>query len=91
MVAADTPLRVKSNGVDLKLHLNDKWMSRPFRDAVLAPFIKAYNKKRPEVQVLPREMPAGSCVRASRTCEVEHGCALKLGAVAADEVHGICI
>ena len=47
-------LRVECNGVVLKLTLSAKQMSKPFADAVLAPFLKAYSKKKglePPVQV----------------------------------------
>ncbi len=39
-------VRVECNGVMLKLTLSAKQMSRPFADAVLKPFLKAYSRKK---------------------------------------------
>ena len=42
---SERPLRVRAGEIELKLWLNTKWLHKPFRDAVLLPFIKAYNAK----------------------------------------------
>ncbi len=41
----DRAVQVKAGTVNLKLTLNAKLLKKSFRDAVLTPFIKAYNKK----------------------------------------------
>ena len=38
-------MRVECNGVMLKLTLSQKLLRKPFKDAVLTPFLKAYSKK----------------------------------------------
>ena len=44
--AADRAILVSADTVSLKLTLSAKLQKRPFSDAVLAPFCKAYNKKK---------------------------------------------
>ena len=44
--AADRTILVSADTVSLKLTLSAKLQKRPFSDAVLAPFCKAYNKKK---------------------------------------------
>lgn len=39
-------VRVECNGVMLKLTLSPKQMAKPFADAILKPFLKAYSKKK---------------------------------------------
>ena len=41
-------VRVECNGVMLKLTLSEKQMEKPFAEAVLKPFLKAYSKKKGE-------------------------------------------
>ena len=43
---ATTPIRMECNGVVLKLSLTAKQMGKPFADALLKPFLKAYSKKK---------------------------------------------
>jgi len=39
-------VRVECNGVMLKLTLSEKQMTKPFAEAILKPFLKAYSKKK---------------------------------------------
>lgn len=45
---AERSVRVECNGTMLKLTLTPKQLQKPFKDAVLAPYLKAYSKKRGE-------------------------------------------
>eukprot|EP00316_Scyphosphaera_apsteinii_P002204 CAMPEP_0119333034 /NCGR_PEP_ID=MMETSP1333-20130426/84213_1 /TAXON_ID=418940 /ORGANISM="Scyphosphaera apsteinii, Strain RCC1455" /LENGTH=286 /DNA_ID=CAMNT_0007342981 /DNA_START=46 /DNA_END=906 /DNA_ORIENTATION=- len=38
-------LRIKLNDIELKMFLNEKWLCKPFKDAVCIPFLKAYNQR----------------------------------------------
>ena len=38
---------VRHAGVQLKITLDEKWQARPLLSSVVAPFVKAFNKKRP--------------------------------------------
>ena len=44
-MADDRAIRVMSGTVSLKLTLTPKLLKKSFADAVLSPYIKAYNKK----------------------------------------------
>lgn len=44
--STDRKVRVECNGVMLKLTLTPQQMEKPFSDAVLKPFLKAYSKKK---------------------------------------------
>ena len=41
-------VRVECNGIMLKLTLSDKQMEKPFAEAILKPFLKAYSNKKGE-------------------------------------------
>lgn len=43
---SERAVRVKADDIELKLTLSAKLLKKPFGDAVLAPFTKAYNKKK---------------------------------------------
>lgn len=45
-MSSDRAIRVKADDIDLKLTLSAKLQKKSFADAVLAPFTKAYNKKK---------------------------------------------
>ena len=45
-------LRVRLNDVAVKLMLTPKWQSKPLEDAVLKPFVGAFNKRATEEKQL---------------------------------------
>ena len=63
-MSSDRAIRVTAGTVSLKLTLTPKLLKRSLTDAVINPFIKAYNKKMchstPRAPV-PAQHPRGAC------------------------------
>ena len=54
---------VKHAGLSLKITLDAKWQARPLLTSVVAPFVKSFNKKRPDYDAVHDDGLAAILVR----------------------------
>lgn len=80
---------VKCDGVTLKLTLKQKLLDRPFITALIAPFLGAFNKKRPDAEPLTMESLAGIVVDGVPMTDVSASIEKRARDVMIDQTGGI--